>query len=69
MPYSIETELSAGISLSFGVAGRHCHEPGQIQTYGLIIKVAGTEGKVGDYFCWLSPLNENTVTIAYLVER
>ena len=25
------------------------------------IKVAGTEGKVGGYFCRLPPLNENTV--------
>ena len=24
------------------------------------IKVAGTEGKVGGYFCRLPPLNENT---------
>ena len=25
------------------------------------IKVAGTDGKVGGYFCRLQPLNENTV--------
>ena len=25
------------------------------------IKVAGTEGKVGGYFCRLLPLNQNTV--------
>ena len=54
-----------GISLSFGVAGRHCHEPGQIHCFIVhsmdqFIKVAGTEGKVGGYFCRLPPLNENT---------
>ena len=30
------------------------------------IKVAGTEGKVGGYFCWLPPLNENTGLISNL---
>ena len=55
----------AGISLSFGVAGRHCHEPGQIHFFIVypmdqFINVAGTEGKVGGYFCQLPPLNENT---------
>ena len=25
--------MAAGISLSFGVAGRHCHEAGQIQCF------------------------------------
>ena len=57
--------LLPGISLSFGVAGRHCHEPGQIHFFIVypmdqFIKVAGTEGKVGGYFCRLPPLNENT---------
>ena len=27
------------------------------------IKVAGTEGKLGGYFCRLPPLNENTVNV------
>ena len=28
------------------------------------IKVAGTKGKVGGYFCWLLPLNVNTAVIS-----
>ena len=59
-----------GISLSFGVAGRHCQEPGQIHCllYNLrtkSIKVAGTEGKVGGHFCRMPPLNENTGDIVF----
>ena len=33
------------------------------------IKVAGTEGKVGGYFCRLPPLNENTATTVLPVPR
>ena len=29
------------------------------------VKVAGTEGKVGGFFCRLPPLNENTETGQY----
>ena len=31
------------------------------------VKVAGTEGKVGGYFCRLLPLNENTV-LTYVLD-
>ena len=55
----------AGISLGFGVAGKHCQEIGKIycfivQPNGPIFKVAVTEGKVGGCFCRLPALNENT---------
>ena len=65
--YSAEnTCISSGISLRFGVAGKHCQETGQIDCFmaqpnGPIFKVAGTEGKVGGCFCRLPALNENTV--------
>ena len=57
--------LRPGISLGFGVAGKHCQIIGKIycfivQPNGPIFKVAGTEGKVGGCFCRLPALNENT---------
>ena len=57
--------MFTGISLGFGVAGKHCQEIGKIycfivQPNGPIFKVAGTEGKVGGCFCRLPALNENT---------
>ena len=65
----LKISYKPGISLRFGVAGRHCHEPGQIHCFIVypmdqFINVAGTEGKVGGYFCQLPPLNENTVSQA-----
>ena len=69
-------EILSGISLRFGVAGKHCQETGQIywfmvQPNGPTFKVAGTEGKVGGCFCRLPALNENTdcVMILLVVRR
>ena len=47
---------------SFGVAGRHCHEPGQIQSYGPIYQSSWHRRQSRWLFLPLPPLNENTTS-------
>ena len=56
------------ISLSFEVAGRHCHEPGQIHCYGPIYQSSWHNRQSGWQFCRLPPLNENTGSVVHKIK-